>query len=474
MSTIRNVIVSQYIADGLTSKFMSAGLTTLDAAYNIVVINGRQVPTSKYTILPDFAIQLVDIPANRSKVSIHAFEKANSTLDIYSNDNVTTISHTSYVCDGLTSSFPAPTPARSRNIHYIVTMGGFITTQVADYDIVANSIVFGSALFKGVILDITVFYNTPPDMSIIGGISPAGEITQVQREEITASGTTDTYTLPTLTLNKSVYSLIFINGIKCEAGVEYISSHGRIKFNRVIPAGAIISFIIFNRAAPALVPKSPTTRVRYLDKDANLNERTLYKNYWREQISQYGMIVNYYTSLTTVENADIIYGESPLAGYSEPEELNIAIQIDSEDTMFSKFGLMADTEATCIIHHEDFQDIFGPQSEPKAGDLIEFTEVGIDRLNFPNRGPRIMEITQRSDEIPGVTNNLAGHYVWQIKLKRFDYSKEFSMLPELGTKDPSNDGQTIEGLPNSIEEMSKKIFDYTVNPCSNDNVYGDY
>lgn len=474
MSTIRNVVVTNYTADGTTSQFFAAGLNTPNAAYTIVVVAGRQIPISEYSVLSDFTIQLATVPTRNRVVSIYSFEEATTTLDVNDQDNITTVDHTVYVCDGNTSSFSVVVPSRAKNIQYIVTTGGFINTPVADYDIIDNNIVFGSALFRGTVLDITTFYNTPPDIPTKGGVSPVSVITQIRREEIIADGTTDTFTLSTQTQNKSVYTLVFVNGIKYESGVEYITSHGRVKFNRVIIAGANISFIVFNRAAPTLIPKSPTTRVRYLNKDTNLNERTLYKNYWREQISQYGMIVNYYTSLTNIENADAIYGEAPLAGYSEPEELNIAIQIDSENTMFSKFGLMADTEATCIIHHEDFQEIFGPQSEPKAGDLIEFTEVGIDRLNFPNRGPRIMEITQRSDEVPGVTNNLAGHYVWQIKLKRFDYSKEFSMLPELGTKDSLNDGQTIEGVPNSIDEMSRRIFDYTVNPCSNDNVYGDY
>ena len=71
-------------------------------------------------------------------------------------------------------------------------------------------------------------------------------------------------------------------------------------------------------------------------------------------------------------------------------------------------------------------------------------------------------------------NNLAGHYVWILKLKRFDYSKEFSMLPELGTKDVAYDGETIANQINPYEELSKKVFDYDKNTCSNDKVYGDY
>lgn len=85
-----------------------------------------------------------------------------------------------------------------------------------------------------------------------------------------------------------------------------------------------------------------------------------------------------------------------------------------------------------------------------------------------------MEIVQKDDEIYNEINNIAGHYVWVLKLKRFDYSKEPSMLPELGTKDPSITGETVPNLPNPYEELSRKVFDYDKNPCSNDKVYGDY
>jgi hypothetical protein len=136
-----------------------------------------------------------------------------------------------------------------------------------------------------------------------------------------------------------------------------------------------------------------------------------------------------------------------------------------------------DSDGTAYIHHEDFQEIFGQRTEPKIGDLIELSEIGSDRLNYPDRGPRLMEIVDKQDEIPGETNNLAGHYVWYIKLKRFDYSREQSILPELGTKEAEDTGETIstpEGDINKIQELSKQIFDYDKNSCSNDDIYGDY
>jgi len=465
---MKNITLSTYVSNGVQTKYFAAGLNIADNSYVIVIVSSEQLTAADFNVLPDFNIQLNAIYPRGTSISIYAFEEATYTIPSTKTNNFTTIAQTVYVADGATSSFAGPGNAN----FYIVAINGYIGTEGRDYDRTNNIIQFTRPVSAKAIIDITTFtYTAATD--IVGGVSATDHLHKIDRAELTADGIHDTFKAGSMTSNKSIYSLVFINKLKKEPGIDYIVSHGRIKFNQTPTAGANITVISFNKAAPSLIPKSPT-RVRYLDKDANLNERTLYRNYWREQISHYGMTVNYYTSLTNTGNMDVIYGEAPLAGYSEPVELNIAIQIDTETSMFAKFGVMTDTDATCYIHHDDFQEIFGLSSEPKTGDLIELTEMGVDRLNYPNRGPRIMEITDKSDEVSNTTNNLAGHYVWQIKLKRFDYSKEFSILPELGTKDSSFTGETVEGALNPIEELSRQVFDYTQNTCSNDSVYGDY
>jgi hypothetical protein len=327
-------------------------------------------------------------------------------------------------------------------------------------------------LGPGIVLQVFAFASNLYEKSITGGVSQRDNVASLIRTTLIADGVKDTYKITGASSNKSKYCLVFVNNFLIEGGIDYIISQNRVKFFNTPLKNAHLTFIAFKAEA---IKKY--NRVKYINKETTPNERELFNNYWREQISHYGVTVNYYTNLTTKANADYVYGESALAGYSEPEELNIVVKLDSENSMFTKFGHIMDSDGTAYIHHEDFQEVFGQRTEPKIGDLIELTEIGSDRLNYPDRGPRIMEIVDKQDEIPGETNNLAGHYVWYIKLKRFDYSREQSILPELGTKDAEDTGETIstpDGDINKIQELSRQIFDYNNNSCSNDDVYGDY
>lgn len=476
---MKNVFSSNFVADGTTTIFPAYGLNTVDPAYCLVTL-GKYTLThgTDYSILPNFNINFVTAPPASVGIAIYVFEAATNTLPHKKEDNITHITRTNYVSDGTTNIFYANGNLTANNNCLVIagagaSRSGFVYQFNKDYTIAGNNIIFNSIPPARISVQILVFDTNIP--SITGGVSEYNHTDLITRADVVADGTSRVYSVPGRTESNSLYCMVAYNGRMLEGGVDYIISHSRVKFIKAIPpANTKLTFIVFNPAAPALIPPSPIDRVKYLNKATNLNERTLYKNYWREQIRHYGMTVNYYLNKTTKDNADIIYGESSIAGYTEPEKLNIAIKIDNESSMFTKFGLSSDTDATCYIHHEDFQEVFGAGSEPKIGDLIEFIEIGEDRLNYPKRGPRIMEITMKNDEIPSEINNLAGHYVWQVNLKRFDYSRENSILPELGTIPATDTGETVPGVDNPVEVLSKEIFDYTVHPCSNDNVYGDY
>lgn len=478
MSNVKNIYASSHTANGISDEYQAFGLNTVDPSYCIVSV-GKETQThgTHYTVLPNFKIKFTTIPVAGRSIDIYSFSEAAKTNAIGEGDNVTSVTRTTYISDGSTNTFTVNGNLVNTD-NCIVTAGagifssGYIYQYGRDYNIINNTIVFTATPPARFTINILVFSSN--QFLIKGGVSARDNIAIVKRHDVVADGTKDTYTITGATSNKSIYCLVAFNGRMLEGGTDYIVSHNRVKFMKRPAAGDKLVFIAFGAAPSVKIPKPVTDRVRYLDKSNNLNERTLFRNYWREQISQYGLTVNYYTNLTNLANADVIYGEAPLAGYSEPEELNIAIKVDSETSLFSKFGYMSDTEATCYIHHDDFQEVYGTGSEPKAGDLIEFTEIGIDRLNYPKRGPRIMEITEKNDEVPAEINNLAGHYVWQVKMKRFDYSREKTIIPELGTVEPTNTGETVPGVPNAIDELSKQIFDYEKSLCSDDSVYGDY
>ncbi len=205
---------------------------------------------------------------------------------------------------------------------------------------------------------------------------------------------------------------------------------------------------------PGLV-QTDETCFRFTDKSIQASERVLYSNYWREQINQFGVKVNYYVNTYNTLSADNFYGEQPTQTFAEPREITLAVTLNENAITLSKFGFESDDEITAYIHisafHEEFITLsadfapfgedenmlingkipqgiydryfsFGPVIEPKAGDVFELSEYGDDRPN--NRQAKFFEITEKLDQDISQINNLQGHYVFLLKAKRLDYSFE--------------------------------------------------
>lgn len=215
---------------------------------------------------------------------------------------------------------------------------------------------------------------------------------------------------------------------------------------------------------------------RYTDKAKNNCERETISNYWREQINLYGQNVGYIVNNTTTLSADMLYGEQPTQRYSPPQSLIIAINLQENALMLSKFGLVSDDEVTAFIHISTFYAVFGPGAEPKSGDLFQLVEYGSDRPG--GRNGNIYEITQRLDQDIAQINPLAGHYVWLIKAKRFEYSFEPGVEQEARNQQVFDDTKntTVSGADKpyvyTVDEASKEIFDYSKTDYSN--IYGGY
>lgn len=464
MSLSRNITATTEIANGTQVKFYGIGLHTADPAYSIITIDNKKVIfNTDYTIDTDYGIVFKSAPLQNSIVTIYCLDTDSSNNNITRRDNITTISRTSYVSDGVTTTYKI----QGKNIldtNCIVVLNGRMYDK-SIYYIQEDNLMLYKPLPRGIVIQVFAF--TESKQKMIGGVTQTDNTSIITTISITSNGGI-IYNIGNINSNnKSTYCLVFVDGLLYEGGIDYIVSHTRVKFIKIPPANSKLEFVIFKKP---LQDTSSIQRVRYLDKQRNTGERYLFNNYWKEQILHYGTIINYYTNLSTPTNADKIYGESPVAGFSEPEELEMIIKLDTESSMYTKFGFVSDTDATGYIHHEHFQEVFGSNSEPKIGDLIELTELDIDRLNFPKRGPRMMEITDKLDKVPGETNALAGHYVWYVKMKRFDYSKEPTIVPELGTKNDIESGADGE----IIKELSKQVFNYDANTCSNDNIYGEY
>ncbi|NBW08802.1 MAG: hypothetical protein EBR82_12335, partial [Caulobacteraceae bacterium] len=142
---------------------------------------------------------------------------------------------------------------------------------------------------------------------------------------------------------------------------------------------------------------------------------------------------------------------------------------------------------TAMVHISSFYATFGPGQEPKSGDILKLTEYGNDRPG--DRDGKLFEVTQRLDSENSSINPLAGHYLWLLKLKRFDYSEEVDLPNEKGNLQVMDNtgygtlSATVSGdqpskprpstLEDSVNKVVKKfVFDYS--GTGNDNVYGTY
>lgn len=221
--------------------------------------------------------------------------------------------------------------------------------------------------------------------------------------------------------------------------------------------------------------------LRFLDKQANCNERDNYKGWWLEQIYQYGTVVDYYDNNTSLDTMDPLYGEEPTQSFSDPKKMIFALTLNENAVVLQKFGLVADDELTGFIPIESYtlamSSAEDPYPEPKAGDVIELSEFGSSRPG--GRGAKKFEITDRLDQDVQQLNPLLGHYVWLIKGKRFDYSYEQGIEAEPALEQPTDDTyhgglSADEDVPieddslyfNDVDRTSRNIFDYSV--------YGDY
>jgi hypothetical protein len=206
--------------------------------------------------------------------------------------------------------------------------------------------------------------------------------------------------------------------------------------------------------------------LRYLNKGVNAQERENFSNWWYEQINIFGQEVKYYNNQSVLSGMNVLYGEEPDAGFGPGNPLTVLLNLNNDSYLLSKFGIIADSDMTGVIHPKHFNFVYGLSSEPKTGDLMMLQEFGIDRINYPKRGPTVYELTEVIDEFQ--LNALGGHYVWFWKAKRYDYSFE-NGSPGSGIGNVANNDN------DALEQLADANFNYSQeNPCSNPSVYGEY
>jgi hypothetical protein len=227
---------------------------------------------------------------------------------------------------------------------------------------------------------------------------------------------------------------------------------------------------------PQALSFEDNTCFRYTDKTNNASERAIYANYWREQINLYGQQVLYYVNTFSTLSADMLYGEQPTQQFAPPLPLIMAVNLNENALMLSKYGLLSEDEVTAFVPYESFYTRFGQGTEPKSGDVFQLSEYGSDRPN--GRDGRFYEITERLDQDIAQINPLAGHYVWLVKAKRFEWSFEPGLSGEAVNSQVYDDTRSTTAsaaykpYDYSADIASKKIFDYSQTDYSD--VYGGY
>lgn len=227
--------------------------------------------------------------------------------------------------------------------------------------------------------------------------------------------------------------------------------------------------------------------IRFTDKGIGINENSLFNNWWAEILSAYGQKVDYYVNQYALSSQDAFYGEDTLAGFSDPKQIVIGVSVNNDSVLLSRFGIQATSDFTALIHISAYQAIFGNGAEPKSDDVIRLTEYGNDRPG--GRSGAMYQITNRDDEDLSQINQLAGHYVWLVRGKRFDYSSEPNIPRETvmdqvydnsfagmlsGTTLSAISASEIKKYPYDVDTDAKtNIFNYGQNQVDT-SVYGNY
>jgi len=222
------------------------------------------------------------------------------------------------------------------------------------------------------------------------------------------------------------------------------------------------------------------------------SEKELISNTILEAINRYGIPVSYYVHTYNLSSADNIYGEDPTSTFFGPTNVIMYIQLDESSVTLKRFGFDSGDELTAYVHISAYQNTFSPLSvyptlaqavEPKAGDVFQLTQYGVDRPG--DRNGKFFEITERVDQdISNNLNILGGHYMWKLRARRMDYSFEPGLSGEAGKDQVFENlfngllsgGQQAESdskaYPGDIDEISAQtVFDQSI---YNTGIYGDY
>jgi len=212
--------------------------------------------------------------------------------------------------------------------------------------------------------------------------------------------------------------------------------------------------------------------IRFTDKSINTNERYVFNVWWSEILNAYGQNVEYFENLYSLSAHDAFYGEDSMAGYADPKNIVMGVAISNDSILLSRFGIQSTSDFTALIHISGYQAVFGVGKEPKSDDVVRLTEFGSDRPG--GRAGAMYQITSRDDEELSQINQLAGHYVWLVRGKRFDFTNEPN-IPREAVMDQVYDnsfaGMVSGTTLSAISSTEIKKYEYDVDADTKNTVF---
>lgn len=181
-------------------------------------------------------------------------------------------------------------------------------------------------------------------------------------------------------------------------------------------------------------------------------DRDRARRYWLDLNKQYGLNVKYYKNGYDLEEHDNLYGEHVTSEFSEPKFIRVLPYLETQNTILTQYGIITDMDIQFYIPIGEFNRVWGEDSVPNRGDLIELIDEACDRPE--GQAPKVFQVTSKRDSA-NPADPFAGHYVWYLDAKRFDYSYEYKAPDEGG--EPITNSTFVGVLSSSRQEESDPL-----------------
>jgi|TARA_R110000787_G_scaffold336_10_gene1353 hypothetical protein len=189
------------------------------------------------------------------------------------------------------------------------------------------------------------------------------------------------------------------------------------------------------------------------------------QEYWVDLSRQYGLDVLYFRNGYDLEKHDALYGEHTTSKFKDPKSVRALVNVENQNTILSQFGIITDVDIQFYIPIPTFAEVFGDSLVPNRGDLIQIPDEACDRPE--DQDAKVYQITNKRDSVEAI-DIFAGHHVWFIEAKRFDFSYEDNAPEE--DSEQITDSAFVGIMEGGTQEKSKEK---TYGPSADDGAKED-